>query len=94
MLTGGEPARAAGWLARSRRRSADGPQCAALGYLRWPAAGGSIRRRHRRAGRRGGTVALGERCGDTDLVAFARCVQGRALIRAGRPSRAWRCSTR
>ena len=31
------------------------------------------------------TIALGERCGDTDLVAFARCVQGRALIRAGRP---------
>ena len=88
MLSRGEPARAAGWLARSRRAlGPDVPECAALGYLALPDAVARVQ-----SGDATGalavaadTIALGERCGDTDLVAFARCVQGRALIRAGRP---------
>jgi DNA-binding CsgD family transcriptional regulator len=87
LLNRGEAARGEGWLARARRQLEDSPgECAELGYLALPAAisqvyGGE----HTAACAAAATAAgIGERCGDPDLVAFARLVQGRALMRMGR----------
>jgi DNA-binding NarL/FixJ family response regulator len=83
----GAPARAAGWTARGQRilRPED-RACAVHGYLVIPTAieliGAGDTDRALSVAR--DAAGLGERCGDTDLVAFARCVEGRALIRAGR----------
>jgi DNA-binding CsgD family transcriptional regulator len=86
-LDRGEHARSAGWLAKARRLlDQTKGECAEHGYVALP---GAIEQIY--AGDLAGAmevvdaaVLLGERCGDADLVAFARCVQGRALIRLGR----------
>jgi DNA-binding CsgD family transcriptional regulator len=87
LLNRGEAARAEGWLARARRQLEEEPrECAELGYLALPAAirqvyGGEAEAALAAAGTAAG---LGERFGDSDLVTFARLVQGRALMRMGR----------
>lgn len=87
LLNRGEAAQGEGWLARARRQLEDGPsECAELGYLALPMAinqvyGGQAAAACATAATAAG---VGERCGDPDLVAFARLVQGRALMRMGR----------
>ncbi len=86
-LVRGELTLSAGWVAKARRLLEHAPhECAEQGLLALPEA---IQRIH--AGEYASALAtveaataLGERCGDTDLVAFARCVGGRALVRMGR----------
>ena len=87
LLNRGEAARGEGWLARARRQLEDSPHdCAELGYVTLPGAIGQVYGgQHAAAAETASTAAgLGERCGDADLVAFARMVQGRALMRMGR----------
>jgi DNA-binding CsgD family transcriptional regulator len=87
LLNRGEAARGEGWLARARRQLEDGPhECAELGYVALPGAIGQVYGgQHAAAAETASTAAaIGERCGDADLVAFARMVQGRALMRMGR----------
>jgi ATP/maltotriose-dependent transcriptional regulator MalT len=87
LIERGEAARGEGWLARARRQLEDGPrECAELGYLALPGAirqvyGGQAEAACETAATAAG---IGARCGDPDLVAFARLVQGRALMRMGR----------
>ena len=83
----GEIGRASGWLARAQRLvESEGPDCVLRGYLLLPVI-------YRRifSGELDGTEALiaqvvdiAERCGDRDLVSFARAVHGRLLVRQGR----------
>jgi DNA-binding CsgD family transcriptional regulator len=87
LLNRGEAARGEGWLARARRQLEDAPgECAELGYLALPAAISQVYGgQHAAACAAASTAAgIGARCGDPDLVAFARLVQGRALMRMGR----------
>jgi len=76
--------RAGGWLSRAHRLVAD-KDCAERGYLLLSAA-----HRHIAAGdiaaagaAAGEAAAIGDRFGDADLSAFARCVQGRTLLGQG-----------
>jgi len=77
----------AAWLARAARLvEAEKEPCAERGYLLVPtayrhlAAGEDAHAE--RAAREAG--AIGETCGDRDLVALARQIEGRALLRQGR----------
>jgi len=83
----GEVGRASGWFARAQRLLEGGDrECAEQGYLltsvveqhmdagEWQAAFACATR----------AVAIGERCGDADLVACARHQQGRIRIEQGR----------
>ncbi|MBI4920467.1 MAG: helix-turn-helix transcriptional regulator [Devosia nanyangense] len=79
----GEPAQAGGWLARSQRLVAEGEECAEQGLLLLPAvqrhlARGELAEARETASR---AASIGVRCRDADLVAFARCLEGRAAIR-------------
>ncbi|MGE5277558.1 MAG: LuxR C-terminal-related transcriptional regulator [Acidobacteriota bacterium] len=86
----GEKARASGWFARSKRLlERNGRDCVERGYLLLPAA-----REHLIAGQpeaaydaASEAVGFGERFGDRDLVAFARNLQGEALLRQGQVDR-------
>jgi DNA-binding CsgD family transcriptional regulator len=86
----GEAGRAGGWLGRSQRLvESAGRDCVEQGYLLLPAAqrllnAGELDRAHDVAGR---AAMLGERFGDVDLVAFARNLQGRALLPQGEINR-------
>ncbi len=85
----GEPAQGSGWIARSRRLLGDGGiDCVEQGYLLLPAALRSIDEGDNAAANDtfGRAAEIGERFGDSDLVALARHGQGRALIRLGRPA--------
>jgi DNA-binding CsgD family transcriptional regulator len=80
----GEMARAGGWLARSERL-VSGKDCVERGYLLVPSF-----HRHVRSGDEGAAqaavteaIAIGDRFGDADLSAFARSLQGAALVRGG-----------
>jgi DNA-binding CsgD family transcriptional regulator/tetratricopeptide (TPR) repeat protein len=87
LLNRGEAARGEGWLARARRQlEEETAECAALGYLALPAAISQVYGGETAAAFVAAQAAagVGERCGDPDLVAFARLVQGRALMRMGR----------
>ncbi|MGW0732188.1 LuxR C-terminal-related transcriptional regulator [Streptomyces sp. NPDC002851] len=79
----GEPAHAGGWLRRARRLAERRPEdCPELGYLRIPEA-----ERLDAAGDHDGACGIAEeavRIGDSGVVALARHVQGRALIKAGK----------
>jgi DNA-binding NarL/FixJ family response regulator len=86
LLDRGEHARAGGWLARARRLLEGGPQeCVEHGYLLLPLALESIHEGDPEAAAEifGRATAIGERCGDPDLVALGRNGRGRALIRLG-----------
>ena len=87
LLNRGEPARASGWFARAQRLIDDsGSDCVERGYLQLP-----IVRQHMVEGNDAAAAAaaadiaqLGARFGDDDLVAFARNLEGRSLLRQGR----------
>jgi hypothetical protein len=86
----GEAGRANAWLARAQRLvEEEASECAEQGYLLLPAAF-----RHQLAGENdtavavaGQAAAIGDRMGDGDLSAFARTIQGRALVRLGQIER-------
>ena len=83
----GEASRAGGWLGRSQRLVEEaGRDCVEQGYLMLPATQrllntGEFQAAHDTAAR---AVALGVRFDEPDLQAFARNLQGRALVRLGR----------
>ena len=83
----GETAPASGWFARAQRLvDREGGDCAERGYLLTAVcieqmAAGDYEAAYATAS---GAVAIGERCGDRDLAAFARMDQGCALLNLGR----------
>jgi len=84
-----EEGRATAWLQRAQRLADSfGGECAAQGYLRLLAAQRQFLTGNDAAAAPLARQAmeLGERCRDSDLVAFARCYLGRALVRQGRIS--------
>jgi len=83
----GEPGRANGWLARSRRLVACvGQDCVEEGYLLLPVAQRRLAAGDWQAAHDAAAPAaeIGARFGDGDLTAFARSMQGRALMLHGR----------
>jgi DNA-binding CsgD family transcriptional regulator len=86
----GEAGRAGGWLGRAQRLiEREGRDCAEQGYMLLPVSqrhlnAGELREAHDAAAR---AAEFGERFGEADLVAFARGLQGRALLREGRLDR-------
>ena len=90
LLARGEPGRASGWLSRAQRLvEQHGDDCVEQGYLLVPQG-----QRHLNAAEpaeafdAGARAAqIGERFGDIDLIAFARNLQGRALLSQGQLAR-------
>jgi ATP/maltotriose-dependent transcriptional regulator MalT len=84
VLFRGEIGPATGWLSRARRLL-DSRDCVEQGYLLLPAAEQGLAEGdvERALGAANGAVAIGERFGDADLMACARHLQGRALIKQG-----------
>jgi DNA-binding CsgD family transcriptional regulator len=81
----GDSARGSGWLARAQRL-VEGQDCAEQGYLLLPAAEQRLGEGNAQAAN---TIAaraaeMGDRFADPDLIACARHMQGRALIREHR----------
>ena len=84
----GDLAQSNAWIARGERLLCD-RDCAECGYLAMQKVevllrGGSPSEAHAMAA---GIVALGQRCGDADLVAAACHLQGRAAIAMGESAR-------
>lgn len=84
LLFRGETGRATGWLARAQRLI-EGRDCVEQGYLLLPVAERQLGEGDGQAAHATASEAasLGERFGDPDLVACARHLQGRALLRQG-----------
>ena len=87
LMERGEVAQASGWMGRVRRLLNDvGRECAEQGYVLLPDGLRALADGDHEAAlpilER--VVAIGERFGDPDLVAFARLAQGRALLRAAK----------
>jgi DNA-binding NarL/FixJ family response regulator len=89
LLFRGEAGRATGWFTRAGRLIEGDQDCAERGYLLLPAV-----EQHLRAGEweRGYVLAanvadIAQRCDEEDLLACARHLQGRALIRQGQVAR-------
>jgi DNA-binding CsgD family transcriptional regulator/tetratricopeptide (TPR) repeat protein len=86
LLSKGERARGAGWIARAQRLLDEGTlDCAERGYLLLPlgrqlVGEGRFAEAHAAFEE---AAAIGERFGDRDLVSLARQGRGRALIRLG-----------
>jgi DNA-binding CsgD family transcriptional regulator len=83
----GESGQAGGWLARAQRLVEQaGGDCAEAGYLLLPlvqrsASAGDFETADAAAT---SAIEIGDRFGEADLAATARCFKGRALLRAGR----------
>jgi len=82
----GEMAQASGWFGRAERLIGGERACAERGYLLLPAA-----EQHLSSGNEEGAysvaaeaAAIAERCGEPDLSAIARHLQGRARLQQGR----------
>ncbi len=83
----GDGSRATGWLARSGRLvERAGEPCAERGYLLLPTVFRHLGAADNAAAEEVANEAarIGERCRDGDLVALARHLEGRALMRQGR----------
>jgi ATP/maltotriose-dependent transcriptional regulator MalT len=87
LLALGEIGRSGGWLGRAQRLvEREGRDCVERGYLLLPAAqkhlsAGEFSEAHDAAAR---AAEVGERFDEADLLAFARNLQGRAFLSAGR----------
>jgi DNA-binding CsgD family transcriptional regulator len=81
----GDVAQASGWFARARRLLEHEQECAEHGYLLISVAFHQLVAGDYAAGRTAAAqaAAIGGRTGDADLVAFARYLQGRALVHEG-----------
>ena len=81
----GDVAQASGWFARANRLLEHEQECAEHGYLLISVAFHQLVAGDYAAGRTAAAqaAAIGGRTGDADLVAFARYLQGRALIHDG-----------
>jgi DNA-binding CsgD family transcriptional regulator len=88
-LVSGEPAQASGWLSRAERLLDDQPDCVEKGYLLLPVGYRAVHSGEAKGAHRAFVQAaeIGERFGDSDLLAMARQGQGRALIRQGETAR-------
>ena len=87
LLARGEAARASGWLTRAQRLiDVHAQDCVEQGYLLLPAAQRHLNSRELeralQCAERAGSI--GERFAERDLIAFARNLQGRALLALGR----------
>ena len=86
LLMRGEMGRATGWFARAQRLlERDARECAERGYLLLPVVeqrldSGDLETAYALAA---DATAIGERCGDSDLIAFARHQQGRIRLQQG-----------
>ncbi|MCA9530007.1 MAG: helix-turn-helix domain-containing protein [Myxococcales bacterium] len=86
LVATGATGRAGGWFARARRLIEEtGAECAEQGYLLLPEAAralgaGDLSGAQETAAR---AAEIGVRCQDADLAAFARQMEGRALLRQG-----------
>ena len=83
----GERGRGTAWLARAERLVEKLPEhCAVAGYLLLPKIQQHLMKREFDAAAElaGRAVSIGEKCRERDLLALARNVHGRALLRAGR----------
>jgi DNA-binding CsgD family transcriptional regulator/tetratricopeptide (TPR) repeat protein len=86
LLMRGEVGRASGWFARSQRLLEGEPrECAERGYLLLPVVeqrldAGDFDAAYATAA---AAAAIGERCGDADLIACARHQQGRTRLQEG-----------
>jgi DNA-binding CsgD family transcriptional regulator len=82
-----EHGRASAWMQRAQHHVAQfGSECAACGYMLLPTvmkhlASGEFDSAGHAASK---ALAVGERCGDANLVAFGKCLLGRALVRQAR----------
>jgi DNA-binding CsgD family transcriptional regulator len=81
----GDVAQASGWFARANRLLEHEQECAEHGYLLISVAFHQLVAGDHAAGRAAAAqaAAIGARTGDADLVAFARYLQGRALVHEG-----------
>lgn len=84
LLFRGDKGQASGWLARARRL-VEGRDCVEHGYLLLPVVEQRLGEGRGQAAHAAATdaVEIGERFRDEDLIACARHLQGRALIRQG-----------
>jgi ATP/maltotriose-dependent transcriptional regulator MalT len=82
----GDVAQASGWFARASRLLEHEQECAEHGYLLISVAFHQLVMGDYAAGRTAAAqaAAIGGRTGDADLVAFARYLQGRALVHEGK----------
>jgi ATP/maltotriose-dependent transcriptional regulator MalT len=82
----GDVAQASGWFARASRLLEHEQECAEHGYLLISVAFHQLVAGDHTAGRTAAAQAaeIGGRTGDADLVAFARYLQGRALVHEGK----------
>ena len=87
LMERGEAAQASGWMAKTRRLLSDvGRDCAEQGFGLLPDGLRALAQGDHEAALAilDRVAAIGERFGDSDLIAFTRLAQGRALLRAGR----------
>ena len=86
LLMRGEMGRASGWFARGQRLlERDGRDCAERGYLLLPVVEQRIEASEFEVAYAAAAdaAAIGERCGDSDLIACARHQQGRIRLQQG-----------
>ena len=81
-----EEGKASAWMQRARQLvERIGRECAVSGYLLLPAIHRHLMHGDAAAAEAAAAqaVAIGERCAEPDLVAFGKCLRGRALARQG-----------